>query len=173
MSTDPITPSPAEHPEQACGGCELSRRLFVERASLAALSALLLSACGDGQIGGPLNVEGGDGTPPPPPGGPGGLVIALAEFPELATIGGTARVDGDSGTPIGVSRIGADSFVAVSMICTHAGYKPIDIRPSGYRCPNHGAVFADDGSWVSGQRTSGLELYSVAHDPVAGTLTIT
>lgn len=159
--------------EHDCGGCELSRRLFVERAALATLSTMLLAACGDGEIGGPLNVDGGDGTPPPPPGGPGGLVVNLADFPELAAVGGTARVDGDSSTPIGVSRITADSFVAVSMICTHAGYKPIDIRPSGYRCPNHGAVFADNGDWLSGQRTSDLERYNVSYDAVAGTLTIT
>ncbi len=156
-----------------CGGCELSRRGFVSRASLAALSAMWLSACGDGEIGGPLNVDGGDGTPPPPPGGPGGLVVNLADFPELAAIGGTARVDGDTATPIGVSRIAADTFIAVSMICTHAGFKPIDIRPSGYRCPNHGAVFADNGDWLSGQRTSDLERYNVSFDAVAGTITIT
>jgi Rieske Fe-S protein len=142
----------------------------VERGALAAVSALLLTACGDGQIGGPLGT--GDGTPPPLPGGSGSLVIALADFPELATVGGTARVDGNTSTPIAVSRTGPSSFVAVSMICTHAGFRPIDIRPSGFRCPNHGAVFADDGTWLSGQRTSDLERYAVSYDAGAGTLTI-
>lgn len=159
-------------PERECAGCELSRRSFVERGALAALATLLLGSCGDGEIGGPVGIGGG-GAPPPVPGGPGGLVIALADFPALASIGGTARVDGGTSTPIGVSRTGASTFVAVSMICPHAGFKPIEIRPTGYRCPNHGAVFADDGSWVSGQRTSGLALYEVSYDAVADTLTIT
>lgn len=156
-----------------CSGCEVSRRAFLERSALAALGSMLLQACGDGQIGGPLNLAGGDGTPPPVPGGPTGLVVELADFPELATVGGTARVDGNTDTPIGVSRMGPTSFIAVSMICPHAGFSPIDIRPTGYRCPNHGAVFADDGSWLSGQRTFDLERYTVVYDAVAETLTIT
>lgn len=160
-------------PSRPCSGCEVSRRAFVERSALAALSAMLMSACGDGEIGGPLSPAGSDGTPPPVPGGSGVLVIRLADFPELATVGGTARVDGDTETPIGVSRMGSESFVAVSMICTHAAYKPIDIRPSGYRCPNHGALFLDDGTWDGGQPTTNLERYKVAYDAVAGTLTIT
>lgn len=150
-----------------CGGCEVSRRVFVERTALAALATMLVNACGDGEVGGPL------GSQPPPPVTPGGLVVRLANFPALAEVGGTARVDGSTETPIGVSRVSADSFVAVSMICTHAGFKPIDIQPVGYRCPNHGALFADDGTWTGGQATTNLERYTVVYDASAGTLTIT
>lgn len=161
-----------ETPNQECRGCALSRRDFVERGALAAVSALLLTACGDGEIGGPLSGGGPGGSRPPLPGGAGSLVVALASFPELATVGGTARVDGDTDTPIAVSRTGPSNFVAVSMICTHAGFRPIDIRPVGFRCPNHGAVFADDGAWVAGQPTVDLQRYNVIYDAGAGTLTI-
>jgi Rieske Fe-S protein len=151
-------------PDQDCRGCALSRRAFVERSALAALSTVLLSSCGDGQIGGVFAPDGG---------GTVRLVVNLADFPELATIGGTARVDNGSSVPIGVSRTGPSTFVAVSMICTHAAFRPIDVRPVGYRCPNHGALFADDGTWAGGQPTSDLPRYVATLDAGTNTLTIT
>jgi Rieske Fe-S protein len=124
------------------------------------------TACGDGEIGGPA----GPTVAPPIDGGP--FTIAIADFPPLANVGGIARVDGGSATPIAVARLGASSFVAMSMICPHAGYRPISIVPGGFICPNHGAEFETDGQWSGGQPTRDLVLYVVDYDAGAGTLTI-
>ena len=71
-------------------------------------------------------------------------------------MGGTARVDGGAPNPIAVSRVGASTFVALSLICPHTGYKPTAIASAGFRCPNHGAQLAADGGWTgdNARRTS-------------------
>ncbi len=145
-----------------------TRREFVSSAVLASVAAFL-GACGDGNIGG---VTGpGGGSAPPPPGG--SLLVTLADFTALASDGGIARVDGATSVPIAVTRVDASTYLAFSMICPHAGYRPIGITAGGFECPNHGARFAADGGWVGGQRTRDLRQYTVSHDAVAGTLTIT
>lgn len=151
-----------------CGGAScplLSRRDFVERAVAASLM-LGLGACGDGVIGGVT----GPTTAPPIAGG--SFSIAIADFPALATVGGIARVDGGLSTPIAVSRVAADVFLAFSMICPHAGYRPISILADGFYCPNHGAQFEADGDWRGGQRTRALVQYEVQYDDQTETLTI-
>lgn len=145
-----------------------SRRRFVTGALLASVGAFL-AACGDGNIGGVTGTTGGT-TPPPPSGGP--LVVTLANFAALSTNGGIARVDGNTSRPIAVTRVNAATYLAFSMICPHAGFKPIDIVGSGFECPNHGARFGADGSWTGGQRTTDLRQYTVVLDAGAGTLTI-
>lgn len=152
------------------GPADPSRRQFVSAAVLASVGAFL-AACGDGNIGGVTGDGGAGGTPPPPPGG-GGLVVTLADFPALATVGGIARVDGGGSVPIAVTRVAAQTYLAFSMICPHAGYRPIDITGSGFECPNHGARFAADGNWIGGQRTGDLNQYAVVYNAGAGTLTI-
>ena len=140
-----------------------SRREFIGQATLAAMAALL-AACGDGQIGG----EG----PTAPTVLENGLTVRLADYPALQKVGGIARIASTASNPIAVTRIGPNSFVALSLICPHAGYKPITITASGFRCPNHNALFAADGNWIGGQRTRDLQSYPVAYDAGAGTLTI-
>ena len=146
-----------------------SRRRFVTGALLASVGAFL-AACGDGNIGG-VTGTGGSGTPSPTPGG-GPLVITLSDFPALATNGGIARVDGNTSRPVAVTRVNASTYLAFSMVCPHAGYKPIDIVSGGFECPNHGARFASDGNWVGGQRTNDLTQYAVVLNAGAGTLSI-
>ena len=153
----------------SAGAADPSRREFVNRALLASVGAFL-AACGDGNIGG-VTGTGGTGNPPPPPVG-GNLVVTLAGFPALSTDGGIARVDGGSSTPVAVTRVNATTYLAFSMICPHAGYRPINIVASGFECPNHGARFAADGNWTGGQSTRDLTQYTVVFDAGAGTLTI-
>ncbi|HLA15086.1 MAG TPA: Rieske (2Fe-2S) protein, partial [Gemmatimonadaceae bacterium] len=74
--------------------------------------------------------------------------------------------------PIAVTRTGANSFVALSMICPHAGYKPISIVSGGFRCPNHAALFDSTGNWTGGQRTRDLQSYPTVYNAGNGTLTI-
>ena len=141
-----------------------SRRQFIGQSMLAAVAALLTTSCGDGEIGGvgpaaPVVLEDG-------------FTIRIADFAALQQVGGIARVDGSTSTPLAVSRLGPNTFAALSMICPHAGYKPISIISNGFRCPNHRALFAADGNWIGGQRTRDLQSYPATYNAGAGTLTI-
>jgi Rieske Fe-S protein len=144
-----------------CGGCGVDRRAFLSKSAMLVAGSLLAASCGDGEIGGVLG-----------PGGTARLVITLADFPALGTVGGTARVDAGRSRPVAVTRTGESTFVALSMVCPHAGYRPIQIAPPGFKCPNHGAEFESDGNWVGGQFTRDLPRFSVVYDAGAGTLTI-
>jgi Rieske Fe-S protein len=145
-----------------------SRRQFIAQSTLAAVAAVLTSAfasaCGDGEIGG--------AGPTAPPVLGEGFTIRVADFSELQQVGGIARVNSDASNPIAVSRLGPNTFAALSMICPHAGYKPINIVSTGFRCPNHNALFAADGNWTGGQRTRDLQSYPTTYNAGAGTLTI-
>ncbi|MCC7000849.1 MAG: Rieske (2Fe-2S) protein [Gemmatimonadaceae bacterium] len=163
--TAPSTTTPASTTAACEAACPLhDRRSFLSKAFLASVGAVLLDACGDGQIG----VTGPQAGALPEP-----LVVTLSAFPALAAVGGIARVDGGGSRPIAVVRTATDTYVAVTMICTHAGYRPIEIVSGRFICPNHGAEFSATGGWTGGQRTSDLRQYTVALDTVAGTITIT
>lgn len=144
-----------------CGACGVDRREFLSKSAMLVAGSLLAASCGDGEIGGVMG-----------PGGTAGLVVTVADFPALATVGGTARVDAGGSRPVAVTRTGAESFVAMSMVCPHAGYRPIQIAPPGFKCPNHGAEFEPDGNWVGGQHSRDLTRFTVVFDAGAGTLAI-
>lgn len=141
------------------------RRAFLSQAVLAAAGLAVTVACGDGQIGGPLG---------PRSASPLGeaLTVRLADFPALGVIGGSARVDPGTTRPIAVTRTGPASFVALSMICPHASFRPIQIVGAGFRCPNHGAEFDERGNWTGGQRTTSLLQFTVVYDAPTETLTV-
>lgn len=154
-----------------CDGCSVrqeapDRREFVTRTFLAAVGALVSTACGDGEIGGLF----APGMAPPLP---APLLVVLGSFPALATVGGIARVDPATTRPIAVVRTGASTYLALSMICTHQQFQPIQILPGGFVCPNHGAEFNAAGERTGGPQTSDLREYTVALNEIAGTLTIT
>jgi len=152
-------------PSDCAAQCALhSRRRFLSQALMASVGAVLLEACGDGQIG--LTGPGGGDLD-------AAVLVTLAEYPALATVGGIARVTtGSSRRPIAVVRTAVDTYVAVSMVCAHQGYRPIEIVGAGFICPNHGAEYSATGQWTGGQSAGNLRQYAVAFDAVAGTLTI-
>jgi Rieske Fe-S protein len=180
-----------------CAGCagaragraetveELTRRGFLTQSMLAAAAAVLVAACGDGQIGtglptdvtGACEIEDDDDGPSSASGcgastsPTGKLVVTLASFPVLANVGGAARVDGNSRTPIALVRTAAATFVALSMTCPHQGTR-VSIVNGGFFCPNHGARFTLAGQWSGGQPTSSLRSYPAVYDAAAGTVTI-
>lgn len=135
-----------------------SRRDFLASALVASVGAFL-AACGDGVGGGTTGL----GAP---------LVITLSNFSALAADGGIARVDGNSGTPIAVTRLSASSYRAFSMSCTHAG-TTVNIVGGAFSCPNHGAQFAATGAVTRGPATTPLREYTVVFSASAGTITIT
>ena len=153
----------------ACGGeCAdgLSRRDFVAKSTLAAVAAFL-AACGNGQIG--MTAPGGAAAPPG--GSAAGLTVVLSQFPALANVGGMARVDGGAGSPVALVRTSATAFEAFSMVCPHQG-STINITSTGFKCPNHGAMFDKNGAWTGGQQTSSLTSYPTTYDATAGTVLI-
>lgn len=153
----------APAPNASCESC-LARRAFVSRVSLATIAALLAPAgCGDFEIG---------GAAPTAPSLSGDLTLSLADLPALATVGGIARVTGPGGVPLAVARTADTTFLALSLVCPHAG-TTLNVTDDGFLCPNHGARFASDGHWVGGQVTSNMFLFPVIYDGVAATLTIT
>ena len=144
-----------------CDAMQVSRRTFLSAATLAAVAAVLESCSGGG---------GGDGVTGPSSGG-GALTVTLSNFPQLATVGGIAKVDGGVGLPTALVRTGASTFVSLSMVCTHAG-TTIGINGSGFLCPNHGAVFSSTGANIGGQPTSSLQSFSNTFNATAGTVLI-
>lgn len=174
IAQNSATPS-ANTAVPACAGlCEVleakregvSRRAFVSAASLAAAVAIL-EACGASSPTSP-----GGASPTSPGGASGGLItVSLASYSALSAVGGVARVDGGSGTPTALVRTGASTFVALSMVCPHAG-STIGFSGSGWTCPNHGAQFATTGAWAGGQATSSLTSFTTVYDGAAGTVKI-
>ncbi len=141
-----------------CAGCAgIDRRAFLEQTALAGVAAFL-AACAAG-----TDTTGPSFTGP--------LTVTVADFPALASVGGIARVD-SGGSPVAAVRTGDSQYAAFSMVCPHQG-ATVGIVGGGFRCPQHGARFAADGSWVGGQRTSNLRALSTQYDGTSGTLTIT
>lgn len=142
-----------------CTGCAaLDRRTFLAQTALAGVAAFL-AAC----------AAGGDATAPS---FTGPLTVKPADFAALAAVGGIARVDGGQGSPVAVVRVSDTQYTAFSLVCPHQG-ATVSISGAGFRCPQHGARFASDGSWTGGQSTSNLRALSAAFDPATGALTIT
>ena len=96
----------------------------------------------------------------------GQVVLPLAMFPALATVGGSL-----SGQPPGladvlvVARVDAATVVALSAVCTHAGCDVAFAPAAGdFACPCHGSLFALDGSVKQGPATAPLKSYPVTFD---------
>ena len=141
-----------------CAGCRaIDRRAFLEHTALAGVAAFLAGCAGGSNTTGPSFT--------------GPLSVTVADFPALASIGGIARVD-SGGSPVAAVRTGDTQYAAFSLICPHQG-ATVGIAGGGFRCPQHGARFAADGSWVGGQRTSNLHALATQFDASSGTLTIT
>ena len=110
-------------------------------------------------------------TPTTTPTTSSSLVVTLSAFPALATVGGIARVDGGTGTPVALVRTSATAFTALSMTCPHQG-TTVQITSGTFYCPNHGARFSATGAWTGGQSTSALTSFATVYDSAKGTVTI-
>lgn len=146
----------------SCESC-VSRRDFLERVAVIA-GVLIASGCSVGQ-----DLTGvGSG---PIPGG--AITIKLSDYPALATVGQPVELKTASGAASGVAavRIGASSFIALGMQCTHEGSK-VSITGTTYTCPNHGARFSTTGAVTLGPATRALAQRTVAFDATAQTLTV-
>ena len=145
----------------------VDRRQFVARSAIAAVGALLATACGG--AGSTTGLGGGTGGG----GGSGGqLDVTISNYPTLTNVGGIARVDSGQGTPVAAVRTSTSTFSAFSLICPHFGCT-VGIATGSFACPCHGARFAADGHWTGGQPTGNLTSLAAAFDVTTGILTIT
>ncbi len=144
-------------------GSGLSRRDFVERATVAAIAGLLV-ACG--ADGGPTGVGV---TPPPPSGGP--WEVTVGSYAGLDHVGGVAKVSLSGGAVAGVGRIGETEYVAYGLACTHQGTQ-VNANGDGWLCPNHGSEYDTGGHVVRGPATLALVRLQASYDADTGVLTI-
>lgn len=146
---------PVESSATASG---IGRRTFLAQAAMLAAAAAL-AACG----------AGADNVTAPPSGI--NATLKVSDYPALGSVGGIAMVN-ISGYPFAVVRTGTSTFVTLSRICPHAG-STVNQSGSGFLCPNHGARFAADGTWVGGQPTGSLQSFPTTYDASTGTISIT
>jgi nitrite reductase/ring-hydroxylating ferredoxin subunit len=89
------------------------------------------------------------------------VVLTFAQFPALATAGGSAVVGLSDRFPIVVVRTADTSATALSATCTHAGcilgYEP---GPNQIHCPCHNANFSLQGAVLGGPTSIPLPVYT-------------
>lgn len=136
-------------------GSEIGRRTFLAQSALLAAAAAL-AACGVSDATAP------DLT--------GQATIKVTDYPALSSVGGIALVT-IQGSPLAIVRTSTSTYVALSRICPHQG-STVNQSGSGFLCPNHGAQFSSNGTWVGGQPTSSLRSYATSYDATSATLTI-
>jgi Rieske Fe-S protein len=143
-------------PVQLVRGTGVDRRTFVTQGTLAAVAAVLLGGCA---AGGPTAPKVN-------------LLVQVSNFPQLAAVGGIARVDNGSNSPVAAVRTGSATFAAFSLICPHFGCT-VGVAGTYFQCPCHGAQFAASGTWMGGQPTNNLTSLTATYDPTTGMLRIT
>ncbi|MBK8549812.1 MAG: Rieske (2Fe-2S) protein [Ignavibacteria bacterium] len=92
-------------------------------------------------------------------------VINIADYPDLANVGGS--------TVIGktfISRTGESKFLALSMICTHKKCD-VDYTGSGFECPCHGSTYSSTGKVTNGPATKNLKSLKTTYNAENNTLT--
>jgi Rieske Fe-S protein len=147
----------------SCQDC-LSRREFLTKSTLAvAGAAVVLTGCGDGQIGAiaaPLLTQP--------------LTLKVSTVPALATVGQLVLHPSNRG--VAVKRTGATTFLALSTTCTHEGTVIDLLGNNSFQCPNHGARYDADGNVTRQPDAAGnashLFTYGTVYDPVSDILTV-
>jgi cytochrome b6-f complex iron-sulfur subunit len=99
----------------------------------------------------------------------GQAVLAFAQFPALASPGGSVVVSVPGYFPMVVVRTAADAAVALSATCTHAFCTmSFDSSRNAVHCACHDGNFALDGSVISGPPKVPIPVYAatVAADSI-------
>ncbi|HEY7955243.1 MAG TPA: Rieske (2Fe-2S) protein [Polyangia bacterium] len=105
----------------------------------------------------------------------GQITLALADVPELATVGGSKvfpSVEGFS-DPLVLVRVDASTIAALDARCTHLGctvaYAPARMD---LECPCHGSIFALDGTVKMPPAPLPLRAFAVAFDGTTLVITV-
>ena len=71
-----------------------------------------------------------------------------------------------------VSKTGAETFVALTAICTHEACTITGFRSATYVCPCHGSTYNTSGAVLTGPATRALRTFPTQFAPTTNTLTI-
>lgn len=164
----------------AVSGPVLDRRGFVTTAAAVAITALLTSACGGGDVSGPSTPVVGD--PGPYPGTPSqnptgiervgrSLRINLAQVAALGQTNGYLIVS--SLPPVIVLRLSETEFRAFTAVCTHSGCLVSDFSANRINCSCHGSQFDTRGQVVRGPASRQLVAYPVSYNAAGQRLEVT
>ena len=151
-------------------GCGQTRRQFcAQAAGFAALGGAftILQGCG-GSPTSPSNVPAlpiVSGTRVT-----GGVTVAVDSGSPLSAVGGAALVQSSGGNFL-VAHTAAESFVALTSICTHETCTITGFGSQTYVCPCHGSTFDVNGRVLAGPAPSALRSFPTQF--AAGVLTIT
>lgn len=89
----------------------------------------------------------------------GRVSVTLKRIPELAKVGGSVGIGNVKGRPVGITRTGASSYIAFSLLCPHQQVT-VSKTESGWICESekggHGSEFKANGELVLGPATSRL-----------------
>ena len=109
---------------------------------------------------------------------PTGIVrVVLSDFPALSAVDGSIHLNVADPQfqffPVILTRTGAETFAAVSSVCTHSGTRvePYFSVAGGLFCPNHFSLFSPQGRVLAGPAELPLDAYPV-RQPNAGVLEI-
>lgn len=87
---------------------------------------------------------------------PGGkLSVRVKDIPELAAIGGSIQIGTIKGSPVALTKTGATTFNAFTLICPHQGVTVVK-DGSKWICNAHGSQFESNGNLILGPATTGL-----------------
>jgi len=119
-----------------------------------------------------VDLTGGDAHFPPYQDGK--VVLSLAQFPQLATAGGSVvGSPAGLGRPIVVAALEGGGYAALDATCTHLGcLVAFSARSKEVECPCHGSSFATSGAVTGGPATTPLARYAASADASAVTVII-
>ena len=100
----------------------------------------------------------------------GAVTVTVDAASPLANVGGAALVQSAAGSFL-VSRTAADTFVALTAICTHEQCTVTGFQSAHYVCPCHGSQYSTSGTVLMGPATRALQQFTTRF--TSPTLTIT
>jgi Rieske Fe-S protein len=89
----------------------------------------------------------------------GEIVLTIDAASPLAPVGGVARVESPA-TSFLVTRTGAETFTALTALCTHEGCTITAFTTGSFVCPCHGSRFTTDGSVRQGPASRPLRRFA-------------
>ena len=141
----------------------MNRRGFcINACQIASLMAVgsLLEGCGGGSPTSPsdsqpllANVTGTVGG--------GAVTVNVAAGSPLASVGGAALVQSNSGAFL-VARVAQDTFNAMTAVCTHEQCTVNEFGNSTFQCPCHGSQYSTSGSVVRGPASQPLRRFNTS-----------